>query len=230
MNTIGIIGAMDIEIEGIKSITNVISVKNIAGMNFALGSLEGKNVVIAQCGVGKVNAAVCTQIMADMYGVDCVINVGVAGGLAKGLEIGNVVISSDVCQHDMDVTGLGYSVGVIPDMETSLFEADEAMIDAARKALMECGIKGMIGRVAGGDVFVCSNELKDKISNTFGACCCEMEGGAIAQVCYLNKLPFVIIRAISDSADDSGSMDYPEFKKLAAENSQRILKVMLSLI
>lgn len=230
MRTIGIIGAMDLEIEGIRGIANVISVKNIAGMDFALGSMEGKNVVIAKCGVGKVNAACCTQIMSDMYGVDCVINVGVAGGLAKGLEIGDVVISSDVCQHDMDVTGLGYGLGIIPDMECSLFEADEKLTEAAKKALLTCGIKGMIGRVAGGDVFVCDGTLKEKIVNNFGAACCEMEGGAIAQVCYLNKLPFVIIRAISDSADDEGSMDYPEFKKLAAANSQRILKVMLGLI
>ncbi len=227
MKTIGIIGAMDIEIQKIKSELNVITTKNAAGIDFTLGTCEGSSVVLAMCGVGKVNAAVCAQIMIDLFAVDCIINTGVAGGLAHGLEIGDVVVSSDAMQHDMNVEGLGYAPGVIPDMEASLFEADEVLIETAKNALLDCGLKGVIGRVASGDVFVCDKALKESIIKNFKAACCEMEGGAIAQTCYLNRLPFVIIRAISDSADDSGSMDYPTFKKMAAENSARIVHYMI---
>ncbi|MCC8097389.1 MAG: 5'-methylthioadenosine/adenosylhomocysteine nucleosidase, partial [Eubacterium sp.] len=223
MKTIGIIGAMDIEIQRIKGMLNNASTKTAAGMDFTTGLLEGKNVVAAMCGVGKVNAAVCTQIMIDMFDVDCIINVGVAGGLAPGLEIGNIVISTDAVQHDMDVEGLGYPRGVIPDMESSVFKADPVLMEKAENALEACGFKGIKGRVAAGDVFVCDKALKDSIIKDFGAACCEMEGGAIAQTCVLNKVPFVIIRAISDSADDSGSMDYPAFKELAAANSEKIV-------
>ncbi|MCD8214671.1 MAG: 5'-methylthioadenosine/adenosylhomocysteine nucleosidase [Clostridiales bacterium] len=227
MKTIGIIGAMDLEIQKIKGLLNVITTKNAAGMDFTLGMLEGRSIVIAMCGVGKVNAAVCTQIMIDLFAVDCIINVGVAGGLSPGLEMGDIVISSDAMQHDMNVEGLGYARGVIPDMETSLFKAAPELIETAEDALISCGLKGVIGRVAAGDVFVCDKSLKDYIINSFDAACCEMEGGAIAQTCYLNKVPFVIIRAISDSADDSGSMDYPAFKRMAAENSGKIVHYMI---
>ncbi|MCD7778490.1 MAG: 5'-methylthioadenosine/adenosylhomocysteine nucleosidase [Clostridiales bacterium] len=227
MKTIGIIGAMDIEIQRIKSMLNVVTTKTAAGMDFTVGLLEGKSVVAAMCGVGKVNAAVCTQIMIDMFAVDCIINVGVAGGLAPGLEIGDIVISTDAIQHDMNVEGLGYPKGVIPDMESSVFKADPYLTEKAENALATCGLKGIKGRIAAGDVFVCDQALKDSIIKDFGGACCEMEGGAIAQTCVLNKIPFVIIRAISDSADDSGSMDYPAFKKLAAANSERIVHHMI---
>ncbi|MCD8091092.1 MAG: 5'-methylthioadenosine/adenosylhomocysteine nucleosidase [Clostridiales bacterium] len=227
MKTIGVIGAMDLEIQKIKSTMNVITTKNAAGMDFTLGTSEGNSIVLAMCGVGKVNAAVCTQIMIDLFAVDCIINVGVAGGLASGLEIGDIVISSDAMQHDMNAEGLDYPQGIIPDMETSLFKADECLIETARAALISCGLKGVIGRVASGDIFVCESSVKEYIVKHFEAACCEMEGAAIAQTCYLNKLPFVVIRAISDSADDSGSMDYPTFKAMAAENSGRIVHYMI---
>lgn len=227
MKTIGIIGAMDIEVDKIKDLLNVVSVKNIAGMDFVLGSAEGNSIVLVRCSVGKVNAAVCTQIMIDMYAVDYVINTGVAGGLAESLEIGDVVISSDVMHHDMNVESLGYAPGVIPDMDCSLFEADETLVELAKNALSESGLKGVIGRVASGDVFVADNSLKGYIINNFGAACCEMEGAGIAQTCYLNRIPFVVIRAISDSANNEGAMDYPAFKALAAENSQKIIHYMV---
>ncbi len=230
MKTIGIIGAMDLEIRTLIEKTKVISVKNIVGANFILGSLEGNNAVLVKCGIGKVNAAVCTQIMIDMYGVDCIINIGVAGALAEGLNVGDVVISSDAMHHDINVEALGYAPGVIPDMETSLFEADSRLIETAKEALAECGIKGMVGRVAGGDIFVADSRLKEYIVNNFNAACCEMEGSAIAQTCYLNKIPFVIIRAMSDSADNSGNMDYPAFKALAAAQSEKIVSLMLAKI
>lgn len=230
MKTIGIIGAMELEIQNIKDLLNVISVKNIAGMDFILGNTSGNNIVLVRCGVGKVNAAVCAQLLIDMYAVDCIINTGVGGGLAPGLGIGSVVISSDVMHHDMNVEGLGYAPGVIPDMETSLFAADPSLIAAAKEAAEENGISGAVGRVASGDIFVAENFLKRQITERFDAACCEMEGAGIAQTCYLNKIPFVIIRAISDSADDSGTMDYPTFKETAALNAQKIVRHMLKSI
>ncbi len=226
MKTIGIIGAMDLEIDKIRQDMNVISVKNIVGMDFILGRLGGCSCVLVKCGIGKVNAAVCTQVMIDLYAVDCIINTGVGGSLSPQLSIGDIVISSEAMQHDMDISPLGYAPGVIPDMETSLFEADKALIEAARAALVECGIRGVIGRVASGDRFVADDKLKAHIADSFGAVCCEMEGGAIAHTCYLNRIPFVIIRAISDSADGSGDVDYPAFKAAAAENSEKIVRFM----
>ena len=226
MKTIGIIGAMDLEIEKIRQDMSVISVKNIVGMDFIFGKLGELNCVLVMCGIGKVNAAVCTQVMIDMYAVDLIINTGVGGSLSPQLKIGDIVISSEAMQYDMDVSPLGYAPGVIPDMTTSLFEADKELVEIAREALVSCGIGGVIGRVASGDKFVADDKLKSNIQNTFGAVCCEMEGGAIAHTCYLNKIPFVIIRAISDSADSSGDLDYPAFKAVAAQNSEKIVSFM----
>ena len=227
MKTIGIIGAMDLETENIKKLINIASVRRIAGMDFSLGSFEKNSVVVVRCGVGKVNAAICAQILIDLYGVDCIINTGVAGGLDANVGIGDIVISSDVMHHDMDASGLGFAPGVIPDMAVSLFEADKELVSRAKAALSECALKGVVGRVAGGDVFVSDDLLKKHIRDSFGAVCCEMEGSGIAQTCHLNGVPFVIIRAISDSADNAGSMDYPVFKALAAENSQKLVHCII---
>lgn len=227
MKTIGIIGAMDLEIKKLREHLNVISVKNIVGMDFILGKLDGNNVVLVQCGIGKVNAAVCTQVMIDMYAVDCIINTGVGGAVNPELEIGDIVISKDAMQHDMNVEPLGYPPGIIPDMDVSLFKADKELVKAAREALTECGFRGLIGRIASGDRFVASSKLKKYIGESFGADCCEMEGGAVAQTCFLNKIPFVIIRAISDTADDSGDVDYPAFKESSAVKSEKIVRIMV---
>lgn len=223
---IGIIGAMEEEVKALADMMSNVETATAAGMVFKKGLLKGKEAVVVRSGIGKVNAAVCTQILADRYGVDCVINTGVAGSLKNEINIGDVVISSDALQHDMDATGFGYEPGVIPRMPVSVFEADRKLIDAAKEACAEAvpEIGVFEGRVVSGDQFVTDKVTKKRISDTFHAYCTEMEGAAIAQAAYLNKIPFLVIRAISDKADDSASMDYGEFERKAIEHSVLLMK------
>lgn len=218
---IGIIGAMDEEVESLAAMMEDVVSEEIAAMTFKKGRLKGKDVVIVRSGIGKVNAAVCTQILVDKYNVSAVINTGVAGSLKNEINIGDIVISSDAIQHDMDATGFGYAPGVIPRMETSTFVADEKLIEAAKasllKTLPQLGV--FVGRVVSGDQFITDKDTKKRLVDNFAAYCTEMEGAAIAQAAYLNQVPFLIIRAISDKADDSASMDYGEFERHAIENS-----------
>ena len=187
---------------------------------------------IVRSGIGKVNAAVCTQILVDDFGVDYVINTGIAGSLRAEIDIADIVISSDVLHHDMDATGFGYPLGQIPRMDTLSFKADERLIELAKescaKAVTSVGVH--VGRVVSGDQFISDKAVKDRISSEFAGYCTEMEGAAIAQAAYLNKVPFVILRAISDKADDSATMDYPTFEKQAIANSVLLLKELVSRI
>ena len=204
----------------------------IAGMVFNKGSINGKELVVVKSGIGKVNAAMCTQILATYFKVDTVINTGVAGSLRNEINIGDVVISTDALQHDMDATGFGYKPGVIPRMKTSIFEADKKLIDAAeaacKKAVPEIGV--FKGRVVSGDQFITDKAVKERLINLFDGSCTEMEGAAIAQAAYLNEIPFLVIRAISDKADDSATMDYGEFERKAIDNSVAMLCEMLNTI
>lgn len=228
LNTIGIIGAMDEEVAFIKDVTEIVSAKNILGLDFFVGKYGSNSIVIVKCGIGKVNAAACTQVMIDHFAVDCVINVGVAGAIFKDLKIGDVVISSDTVQHDMDTSSLGDPVGVIPRMDESFFKADEKLIELAKNAGKQLeGHNVYVGRIASGDQFISSTERKNYIWNTFKGYCAEMEGAAIAHVCYLNKIPFVIIRSISDNADGEAGISYSEFIGTAVKNSSVILKDLL---
>ena len=229
MKTIGIIGAMDEEVAFIKEISEIISAKNILGLDFFVGKYGSNSVVIVKCGIGKVNAAACTQVLIDHFAVDCVINVGVAGGIFADLKIGDVVISTDAVQHDIDVSALGDPIGTIPRMDESYFKADEELIDLAEKAgeTLE-GHNVYKGRVASGDKFISTQEQKTFLWNNFKAYCAEMEGAAMAHVCYLNRIPFVIIRSISDNADGSAGISYNEFKDTAAKNSSIILEGLLT--
>lgn len=229
---IGIIGAMDEEVEQIVAVMEVEREEVKAQMTFKAGKLGGKEVVIVRSGIGKVNAGVCTQILVDDFGVDYVINTGIAGSLKSRIDIADIVISDDVLHHDMDATGFGYALGQIPRMDTLSFKADSRLIELARlsceKAVPEIGVH--VGRVVSGDQFISDKEVKEKISENFDAYCTEMEGAAIAQAAYLNKVPFVILRAISDKADDSATMDYPAFEKQAIRNSVLLLKELVARI
>ena len=224
---IGIIGAMDEEVAQIVEVMTIEKEETKAQMNFKQGKLNGKDVVVVRSGIGKVNAAVCTQILADDFKVDYVINTGIAGSLKA-----DVVISSDVLHHDMDATGFGYALGQIPRMDTLSFKADERLIELAKescaKAVPEIGVH--VGRVVSGDQFISDKEVKQKISDNFDGFCTEMEGAAIAQASYLNGIPFVILRAISDKADDSATMDYPTFEKQAIKNSVSLIKELVERI
>lgn len=222
---LGIIGAMDVEVAEVKEAMQGVEVKNVAGMDFYKGMLKGKEAVVVRSGIGKVNAAMCTQILVDYYHVDAVINTGIAGSLKNEIEIGDVVLSTDTVQHDMDATGFGYPVGQIPQMEEFSFPADEALIKLAEKCCKEVNpeIGVFTGRVVSGDQFVSDQVKKDWIAETFGGFCTEMEGAAIAQTAYLNKVPFLIIRAISDKADNSATMDYDEFEEKAVRHSVNLI-------
>lgn len=225
---LGIIGAMDEEVAKIKEHMTEIEVESKASMDFYKGLLNGKEAVVVRSGIGKVNAAICTQILADDFHVDAVINTGIAGSLNKDINIGDIVLSTDTLEHDMDAVSFGYPLGQIPRMDTLSFQADEklrkAAMDACQKVLPN--ITAFEGRIVSGDQFVSSKEKKDWLVENFGGYCTEMEGAAIAHAAYLNRVPFLIIRAISDKADDSASMDYPTFEAMAIQNSVTLILEM----
>lgn len=232
MKTIGIIGAMEEEVSILKTKMEVLSAKNIVGVDFFMGKMSGKNVIVVRSGIGKVNAAICSQVLIDLYGVDCIINVGVAGALHKDLEICDVVISKDTVQHDFNVSSFGHPKGVIPNMPESFFAADEEMIGIAKKICDEIleENKAYIGRIASGDVFVSAAEEKHRITDDFNALCVEMEGAAVGHVCYLNKIPFLVLRSISDKADEKSDTDFDEFVIKAAKQASDIVETMIKLI
>lgn len=226
---LGIIGAMDIEVDSLKSVMENPHIKTIAGMDFYEGQIDGKDVVVVKCGIGKVNAAMCTQILADVFNVDAVINTGVAGSLNNDIDICDIVVSTVAQEHDMDVTPLGYEKGIIPDMDTSVFDADMKLKELAKNSVKNAGltVKVFEGKVVSGDQFIGTQEAKKVLRDTFNGDCAEMEGASIAHVAFLNKIPFLIIRAISDKADGGAEMDYPTFEKRAAENSIKLLKEII---
>jgi len=229
---IGIIGAMDEEVQQIVNAMEVEKVESKASMTFNMGKLSGKDVVIVRSGIGKVNAAVCTQILVDDFGVDYVINTGIAGSLKAEIDIADIVISDDVLHHDMDASGFGYALGQIPRMETLSFKADERLIALAKEScehvIPEVGVH--IGRIVSGDQFISNKEVKNTIVSNFSGFCTEMEGAAIAQAAYLNNVPFLIIRAISDKADDSATMDYPTFEAQAIKHSVLLIRELVDRI
>ena len=229
---IGIIGALEEEIVGIKAEMEISETKMVIGTEYHIGKICEHEVVLALCGVGKVNAAICAQAMIDLMGVERIINSGVAGAIAVGLNIGDVVISKDFMYHDMDVMAFGYAPGIIPRIADSTFVADAEMSKianlACKEILEKTNNKVVVGRIVTGDQFINSNVDKQRILNDFKATCAEMEGCAIAHTCYLNKIPFVAIRAISDSADDSADYAFDRFLTIAAERSGNIVINMLS--
>lgn len=229
MKKIGIIGAMEEEVAKLKENMQIQETSVIAGMEFCQGICEGQNVVIVRSGIGKVNAAVCTQILCDVFKVNAIINTGVAGSLKNEINIGDIVLSEDALQHDMDATGFGYAPGVIPRMEESVFKGDETLLKLAQKVCQEVNpdIQVFRGRVVSGDQFISDHDVKQRIVNSFGGFCTEMEGAAIAQTAWLNKVPYLVIRAISDKADGSAEMDYSEFEMKAIEHTVRLMTGML---
>ena len=222
---LAIIGAMDEEVGRIKESMTGVVIEKKAGMDFYRGQLAGKDAVVVRCGIGKVNAGICAQILVDCYQADRIINTGIAGSLQNKINIGDIVLSEDAVQHDMDATGFGYSVGVIPRMEQSVFKADAKLIeiaaDACQKVNPEIGVH--VGRVVSGDQFISDKAKKNWLIENFQGYCCEMEGAAIAQAAYLNQVPFLIVRAISDKADDSASVDYSEFEAKAITHSVNLI-------
>jgi adenosylhomocysteine nucleosidase len=232
MEYIGIIGAMPEEVAQLIEQMQDVKENTVAGMDFYDGILWGKKAVVVKSGIGKVNMAACTQILASTYQVDALINTGVAGGLYGPINIGDIVLSSDTLQHDMDATGFGYDLGVIPQMEQSVFYGDQLLIEKAKEACEEVNpeISVYVGRVVSGDQFISSDEKKKFLIEQFDGYCAEMEGAAMAQVAHLNQIPFVVIRAISDKADHSATMNYNEFEEQAIIHTVRLLKAMFAKI
>lgn len=226
---IGMIGAMEEEVFGLRERMRAHRIETVAGMDFYIGELEGKDCAVVCSGIGKVNAAACAQILADRFHATQILNTGIAGGIKEDLNIGDIVLSTDAIQHDFDCSGFGYPIGTIPRMETSVFPADERLCELA----FECckkenpGIAVFKGRVASGDCFVSNAERKALIGEQFDAFCCEMEGAAIAQVAHLNKVPWLIIRAISDKADGTAAGQYETFQNEAISH---FLKLTLRII
>ena len=228
VHRIGLIGAMDEEIKSLEQDIQGLNEKEIAGILFYSGTLHGKNIVLCRSGVGKVNAAVCTQILVDHFQVSQIIFTGVAGALHPSLHIGDIVISEDCIQHDMDVRVLGYAIGEIPYAETSCFTADEGLVDKAYRVSTRLFPSRVLkGRVLSGDQFIADREKVHFLHQHLEGACTEMEGAAVAQVCSMNRIPFVIIRSMSDNADGSAPDNFAEFTAETAKHSRLIVEDML---
>ncbi len=229
MKKVGIIGAMELEVEELQGKMQVTRREKKASMEFLEGTLNGTDVVIVRSGIGKVNAALCTQILCDIFEVTHIINTGVAGSLKNEINIGDIVVSTDALHHDVDVRVFGYPLGEVPQMGCLAFPADEMLTGLAVECCKEVNtdISVYSGRIVSGDQFISDKQVKEHIISNFGGFCVEMEGASIAHAAYLNHVPFVIIRAISDKADDSAEMDYPTFEKAAAAHSAALVEHML---
>ena len=220
---IGIIGAMDVEVATLKAKMEQMQLHKLAGSEYCEGLLEGCPAVVVQCGVGKVNAALCAQVLISVFGVTHIVNTGIAGSLNARLDIADLVISRDAIHHDFDLRLWNRPIGQVPGMDVIAFPADAHLVEQAFTAAeAENAGHTVIGRVASGDQFICSKEQKNAIIANTGAMCAEMEGAAIAHAAYRNGVPFVIIRAISDKADDSADMDYPTFEAIAAHRCANV--------
>ena len=220
---IGIIGAMQSETEAL--IARLVSPEKetVSGVTYTRGMLEGQEVVIATCGVGKVFAAICAQTMILRYAPTLIINTGVAGSLSKKLGIGDVAVATALVQHDMDTSPLGDPVGLVSGINKVCFEADASIAARLAACVKEEGANSLLGVIASGDQFICDSAKKAWIADSFSAVACEMEGAAIAHVATVNNTPFAVLRAISDEADGEASMDFPTFVRIAAARSVAVL-------
>ena len=225
---IGIIGAMEEEIRDLRAQMEIEREETLAGMRFLVGTLRGRSAVLVQCGIGKVNAGVCAQTLISRFEAAEIVNIGVAGSLDARIGIGDIVVSTDAVQHDFDASPIGFRKGEIPYTGLYAFPADETLRERARSAAAERAgeVRCFEGRICSGDQFIASRARKETIASQFGGLCCEMEGAAIAQVCHLNKVPWVIIRAVSDKADDSEEMSFERFKEEAARRGAAIVLAM----
>ncbi|EMT38805.1 adenosylhomocysteine nucleosidase [Thermoanaerobacter thermohydrosulfuricus] len=231
MKKIGLIGAMEEEVNILKDEMTLKEIVKKAKLDFYVGSLKGADIVIVRSGIGKVNAAMATQILVSDFNVDVLINTGVAGGIKPDIKVGDIVISSDTMEYDIDVTAFGYEPGIIPRMEESIFKADEKLVELAKKVAKNI-VEGRayVGRIISGDKFVSSKEEAKRLGKVFNAYAVEMEGAAIAHVAFLNSIPFVIIRSISDNANEEASIDFNTFIEQAAKSSTKIVSEMVKLL
>ena len=226
---IGIICAMKIEADAIRASLSDTKTETVSGVEFTQGTLHGKEIVIAVCGIGKVFAAICTEAMILRYSPELIINSGVAGTLTEALSIGDIAIAKTLVQHDMDTSPLGDPVGLISGINKIHFEADTKAVKAFEDAVKEVGANSVVGTIASGDQFMSDTEKKNIIRDRFDAIACEMEGAAVAHVAYVNSVPFAVLRSISDSASGDAQMEYPKFVAMASERSHRIIDTFVKL-
>ncbi len=224
---IGIIGAMDIEVDGIVSSMKELSTKKVSNITFYKGEIGQKSVVVAKCGIGKVFASMCAQAMILEFNPDVIINSGVAGTLTNELSVLDVAIAKNVVQHDMDTSAIGDPVGLISGINLVYIDANINVVNALENACKALNCKFFAGTIASGDKFISQNSDKEAIKSNFNAIACEMEGAAIGQVCYVNNVPFGILRAISDG--EGAEMDYTTFAPLAAKQSIEIVKKFIEI-
>lgn len=221
----GIIGAMQVEISTIRGLMENKKTEKIGGMEFVSGTLHGKEIVTAVCGIGKVAAAMCAQAMIIRYAPDRIINTGVGGSLSTKLDIGDIAVGETLVQHDMDTSPIGDPKGFISGIGLVNIPADKEVCDLLEKGIASLnGIKALRGIIASGDQFIADDASKERIKKEFGAVVCEMEGASIAQVCYTNGVPFGVVRAVSDCADGSSHMDYARFLPIAADNAAKLIE------
>lgn len=224
----GIIGAMEEEVASLIEEMEVSSKIAKAKMVFHSGIIYNKEVVIVTSGIGKVNAAVCAQILVDKFDVDYIINVGIAGGVGEKIYPGDIVIANSLVQHDVDTSAFGDKLGQIPRMEAYDFKCSDLLISHGKIACSSIeNVNTFVGRIVSGDQFIANSEKIKWLNEEFNALACEMEGASIAHVAYLNDVPFLIIRSISDNANNGAHMDYEKFKPIAVKNSNIILRSML---
>ena len=224
----GIIAAMKAKTDLLERILTDAETEFISGIEFKSGYIQGQKVVIAVCGVGKVFAAMCAQTMILKYSPDAIINTGVAGTLTDKLEIGSVCIADNVVQHDMDTSPIGDPVGMLSGINITYIPCSEKIFGEIKRIADRMEISNIVGTIASGDQFVASENIKKRIADNFSASACDMEGAAIGQVCYINSVPFAVIRAISDGANDGSPIDYPTFTKHAAEISAKIVETYIA--
>lgn len=225
MKTISIIGAMPSELADIRNIIGGAEIKRISGFDFHSSTYKGNYIINACCGIAKVNAALCTQVMIDNFHPDCIINTGVAGGMNSNVKVCDIVISTEVLPHDLDL----HFLKDYPPY-CGIFKADEKLIETAEKVCTEFDINSFRGRIVSGETFVSDNELKSAIQANFAPHAVDMESAAVGHACYLNKMPYVSIRCISDNADDDGVMSFDEFEKIAAKRVAEIVLRMTEII
>ncbi len=224
---IGVIGAMQSEVEGLVAALSDVTRESVGAVEFFVGEIYGKKIAVTRCGVGKVFSAIAAEAMIIAYAPKLIVNTGVGGAVAKGLKTTDVVIAEKLVQHDMDTSGLGDPKGLISGINKIYFETDRRAVQIIKTAAAERGICAVLGTVASGDRFVAGAEEKERIAREFSADACEMEGGALAQVAFVNNTAFAVIRAISDSADGEATMDYPTFMPIAAKISSELTLALI---
>ncbi|MBR3535238.1 MAG: 5'-methylthioadenosine/adenosylhomocysteine nucleosidase [Oscillospiraceae bacterium] len=222
MNTIGIIGAMPSELADIRNTLKDAEIKRISGFDFYINEVSGKKVINACCGIAKVNAALCAQVLIDNFRPDAVINAGIAGGMDSSIKVCDIVVSNEVLPHDLDL----HFLKDYPPY-CGIFKADEKLIETAVNTCTKQGVKSFVGRIVSGEAFITDTDVKNGIKEKFNPFAVDMESAAVGHCAYLNEVPFVSVRCISDNADDEGAMSFDEFEKIAAK---RVADVVLEMV